>query len=774
MRSLKFKAKRKRQNHHTYNKGTYKQLYSGPSYNLKLKSSLVKQLKSQTVFQIKEYLAQSQSLKKQHTKLNLDLELDSWQKEALQTLMDGYNLVVDAPTTAGKTRIIEIFFYHNLNIPHFRAAYTSPIKSLSNDKFKEFKTKFGEQNVGLATGDIKIQLNAPIVVATLECYRNSLLGTEIDLKRTIVIFDEYHYLQDYERGSAWEEAIILTPQDCQIVLLSASVSNGDEFTEWIKNIKQKPAKLIRTNYRPVPLVNLVNINNTWILESLIKDQLNKFKNQNKKLLYKKLSNITHINYDIILNKLQDIIDLNLTPCVLYVAKRLSCELVAKKLCNYIAPLNSKQRSYMCKLLSTLNEEYNYSSFISSELKEMIETYGIAYHHSGLTAPVRMCIESLLKRGELRFCIATMGLSLGIDFSVKSSLIVEHKRPDERGFMFYSPTEVLQMLGRAGRRGKDIVGFSLWPSIELYSLLANPKRERCDSCLKNDPTTFLGLIRKGFDINEIETFYSKSFKKFTNPKKHFTLIDLHILKKFLKVNDLPCVSPIYEFESYFNHSGISLCVQCKFRKQCHRVLKTVINHSELAQIHFHLHQIKTLDSKDNLTTFGDIACHFPQVGGLVIAKLIHDKYFTHQNLIECAEIMASFCIPRFKIINTDDEYELPLGQNYIETLLEYFYPYELFSELYEKSKRHKIKIFRDFNPNAGFVLKSWIKNITNWNTLETITTSESFSAGDLMSLLYRTAVYLNSLAQAKNLKLSKYAALLRKEILRPPLSTLLLQ
>lgn len=142
-----------------------------------------------------------------------EFSLDPWQQEALDALLNGESVIIDAPTTAGKTRIVEAFFKINLENSNFRAAYTAPVKSLSNDKLREFSDMFGTENVGIATGDVKDNLHAPIVVATLESYRNSLLGVEPDLGRSLVVFDEYHFMQDTGRGSAWEEAMILTPRD---------------------------------------------------------------------------------------------------------------------------------------------------------------------------------------------------------------------------------------------------------------------------------------------------------------------------------------------------------------------------------------------------------------------------------------------------------------------------------------------------------------------------------------------------------------------------------
>ncbi|MEI6399354.1 MAG: DEAD/DEAH box helicase, partial [Pseudomonadota bacterium] len=197
------------------------------------------------------------------------MSLDPWQQQVFDLLRSGESVVVDAPTTAGKTRAVEVFFAMNVDDPTFRAAYTTPVKSLSNDKVRELRAMFGEDKVGIATGDIKENLDAPIVVATLESYRNSLLGIEPDLGRTLVVFDEYHYLQDEGRGSAWEEAIILTPPSCQVLLLSASVKNAEDFADWISTQHKKRCTMVRTEGRPVPLTNLVYYGEQWLTEEFL-------------------------------------------------------------------------------------------------------------------------------------------------------------------------------------------------------------------------------------------------------------------------------------------------------------------------------------------------------------------------------------------------------------------------------------------------------------------------------------------------------------------------
>ena len=204
-----------------------------------------------------------------HLKTPGGLLLDEWQYNALQALLAGKHVIVDAPTSAGKTRVIEALLEYRMK-EGGKLIYTSPVKSLSNDKYREFSEKYGREAVGINTGDFKENLNAPIMLATLETYRNSLLGIEPNMSRRVVVYDEYHFLQDESRGSAWEESLILTPKDSQLVLLSASVPNSEEFASWIKSLTGKETVVVKVTKRPVPLVHMVYTKFGWIFAEDLK------------------------------------------------------------------------------------------------------------------------------------------------------------------------------------------------------------------------------------------------------------------------------------------------------------------------------------------------------------------------------------------------------------------------------------------------------------------------------------------------------------------------
>lgn len=714
---------------------------------------------------IKEWLSAGAELRTQQSQTPTSpqdpkgLALDPWQQQVFDFLRAGESVIVDAPTTAGKTRAVEVFFAQNIEDPTFRAAYTTPVKSLSNDKVRELRAMFGAKNVGISTGDIKENLDAPIVVATLESYRNSLLGTEPDLGRTLVIFDEYHYLQDEGRGSAWEEALILTPPSCQVLLLSASVANATEFAEWISSLSKRRCTLVQTLHRPVPLTNLVFAGGTWLTADNIPPEA--FKNLSPNLKERP------IKHEELVHRLPSLIELNLTPCIVYAGKRLDCENLAIQIERAMKPLPQEHSERIGAVLQAAHQDVGALSFIKPSFRRMMQTYGVGFHHSGLAPAARIAVERLVKDGLLRFCVATQGLSLGINFSVRSALISDYQRPGEQGMTNYAEGEVLQMLGRAGRRGKDVIGFSLWPNPESFSRMAHSKREPCNSKLRTDPTTILGLLGRGISLGTLEGIYNKSFLKFQQRKTDLRLIRKPDVENKLGGVQIPCISPAADFARYEIKEQDSACYNCPFREPCHAYIAHRRT-SRLAAMHIHLHKVGCINRDETLTPLGEVAKYFPQSGGLLVARMIIDGRIKSDKLIHATELMASLCLPRFKEPGTDPLYKYPFDRVKLEGELEDLYPLEIFPEVYDqpfgRRNYHQIK---EFNPEAGWIVRQWLTGM-DWQSLVKNGATEYFGVGDLMGLMYRIGTYLQSLAGLGRSDFSPAAKALRKELLRTPL------
>ncbi len=708
-------------------------------------------------------LRASNLARKQSTLDALDLHLDDWQQEVLQHLDNGESVIVDAPTTAGKTRAVEFFFRKNISDPKFRAAYTTPVKSLSNDKLREFREMFGKENVGIATGDFKENLGAPIVVATLECYRNSLLGVDPDLGRTLVVFDEYHFLQDGSRGGGWEESIILTPPHCQLLMLSASVDNSQEFQSWITHIRKQPCHLVRVQHRPVPLQDLVYVNSQWVAPETI---------PNLKALRKTIHAKGYtLEADDIAMRAPSIEELNLTPCIVYAGRRLLCEQFAGSIAKKLKPLPQERSIAIGEVLQKVHEENKALTFMPSHLRQMIQTFGVAYHHSGLAPTTRIAVEQLIKDGLLRFCSATMGLSIGINFAVRAAMIGDDVRPGEDGPTEYSQSEVLQMLGRAGRRGQDPVGYSLWPDLATYFKMGRAQREGCNSNLRNDPTTFLGLIGRGYDLEKVETFYSKSFKRYQDKEIDLSLIQKNQLMKVLEAPDLPCTSPVHAVAQYSGANANSPCFTCPYRRKCHPYLENRIQ-GDLSALHLHLHALKALDQEEKLTHYGNIARYFPQNGGLLLSHYLDTKKISEENMLKGVELMGALSVASFKTIEAPASYRFPFDDQQVLKELEEFYPYDLFPEVYDPPRgRRRYRVIREFNPGAGYIIRQWLSGVS-WPDLISEFAGPRYGTGDIMALMYRTSTYLQSLMQSPVENLREPARELRSMVLRDPVQTTL--
>lgn len=689
---------------------------------------------------------------------------DPWQQKALDALFRGSHVVVDAPTTAGKTRIVEAYLRDKIDQGElFRACYTCPVKSLANDKFREMKALFGDQLVGISTGDIKHNLAAPIIIATLESYRNSLLGRESSLAIDLVIFDEYHYIQDYSRGSAWQEAIILSHSTTQLLLLSASVANSEDFVRWIQGIHSQKTVLISTSYRPVPLKNLVFDGKKWILEDYLPKNISPTSSDGQ-----------IVSAGTFAAALRASEEAGLTPTIIYTGKRLATEKMARVLAHTMPPLTESARAHVKKQLQGVLKKHQNEEWIDPRFRRLVEDTGIAYHHSGLPPSVRATVESLLKEGIIRICVATSGLSLGINFSVKSTIIADKKRPGDQGMERYSASDVLQMTGRAGRRGKDLVGYSLWPSLSHYQSMAHTERDSIHPSIRHDPTTFLGLIDKGYPLTTIADLYNRSFQKFFSGAPADQLICDRTIKPGLP-DTLPCdgVSVGYCYASYKKHRK-GRCRTCQWRKPCHNKIRHELADSSLAKLHFHLHSINALGASDQLTGYGKIAKYLPHSGGLFVARLISSDQSFATSIEKLTEVMACFSLAHYKSPLVSPTYSPPTRSSYLRKSLARLYPEDLFSYLYEKkaafssdpSQQPKSQ-FIEYHPGAGYIICRWMDG-ASWKDLVREVTHNYFAEGDLFTLIYKVANYLQSLYQAGLGPLSSDAKELRTYLLRSPL------
>lgn len=335
---------------------------------------------------------------------------DPWQHQAVNLLRAGTDVVVSAPTGAGKTYIFELL--HQGRHLQGQAIYTVPTRALANDKYAEWKE--AKWNVGIATGDIAENVDAPVVVATLETQLERLVRGE---GPALLVIDEYQMISDHARGANYEAAIALAPADTRLLLLSGSVANPEDVVAWMRDLNRK-AEVVSTRERPVPLEEAP-------METLPQRQ-RQFENYWPRFA-------------------AAVMLADLAPLLIFAPRRKEAESIARRLAADLPmgdplELTPEQRAVCGKDLATLIEKR------------------IAFHHSGLSYGARAgVIEPLAKAGQLRVIVATMGLAAGINFSVRSVHVAGTTFHDGRSEHKLAPDELLQMYGRAGRRGLDDKG-----------------------------------------------------------------------------------------------------------------------------------------------------------------------------------------------------------------------------------------------------------------------------------------------------------------------------
>lgn len=337
---------------------------------------------------------------------------DLWQQEAVRALRDGKDVIVQAPTGSGKTYIFELL------VPSLKgqAIFTVPTRALANDKLAEWRGRGWD--VGIATGDLALNLNAKVLVATLETQRARFLRRD---GPKLLVVDEYQMIADSTRGVHYELALALAPPETQLLLLSGSVQNPQDVVAWLRRIGRDPV-LISHDERPVPLEEID-------LRALPDSAFIQTKSFWPRMIGKALR-------------------AELAPVLVFAPRRNASEEMAQSIASSMSirdplPLSAEQEALAGKKLAKLLRSR------------------VAYHHSGLSYAVRAgLIEPLAKAGQLNVVVATMGLAAGINFSMRSVLITDTRYKAGNFERHVEQDELLQMFGRAGRRGLDDVGYVL--------------------------------------------------------------------------------------------------------------------------------------------------------------------------------------------------------------------------------------------------------------------------------------------------------------------------
>ena len=390
--------------------------------------------------------------------------LDDFQIAGCRALEDGKGVLVAAPTGAGKTIVGEFAVELAIN-SNTKCFYTTPIKALSNQKYSELVNKYGEAKVGLLTGDTSINSEAQIVVMTTEILRNMIYANSATIEKLrYVVMDEVHYLADKFRGAVWEEILIHLSDKVQVVSLSATVSNAEEFGEWLQTVRGD-TEIIVSEVRPVPLYQHVLFGNRLLDlfdESMkLNPELTKLERDTYRQVRgnwrDKPKGPKPLSRSEVIEKLDRE---SLLPAITFIFSRKACDAAVKQCLQAgIRLTNEKERVRIREIVAKNIGSLAQDDLVVLGYYEWLEALerGIAAHHAGLLPAFKTTVEDLFQEGLVKAIFATETLALGINMPARTVVLEKLSKWNGEGHVAISAGEYTQLTGRAGRRGIDIEG-----------------------------------------------------------------------------------------------------------------------------------------------------------------------------------------------------------------------------------------------------------------------------------------------------------------------------
>lgn len=491
----------------------------------------------------------------------LPYEPDIFQKTSANHLYLGDDVIVTAPTGTGKTAVAEYIITKNLKEGK-RTFYTTPLKALSNEKYRDFCKTYGKENVGLLTGDKKDRTNAPIIIMTTEVYRNMAISAYFDKTRPLphnlktVIFDELQNLGDIDRGGVWEMSIMLTPKDVQMLSLSATAKNAGDINTWIGKIRGEksigvdndgfyhtnPSTKNRAVWINVPAEKRavpLDMKIEHVMPDGSKKSAQKTKKKNSEDYKKALSAKTGLStYKYLTKNLQNDDKL---PAIYFIFSKKDSRALLKYFEEFGDSLITKSEQQ--QIQETLERYAKENKYMGESLNTEALLKGYAIHNAGMLPTQKQLVEELLQRKLLKVVIGTDTISAGINMPVKTTVITSIRKPatigDELhdGKRNHSPNELQQEGGRAGRKGIDKRGYCYILSCNkvqnavIEELMKTPSNN-ISSNFKFDYAFVSNYIAQFEGQEEIRKFISKTFFAQGNEHKANTL-----LKEFKNKRDI---------------------------------------------------------------------------------------------------------------------------------------------------------------------------------------------------------------------------------------------
>lgn len=451
----------------------------------------------------------------------LGYTLDGFQRQAVGAIDREESLIVAAPTGCGKTLIAEYAVEESLR-KGMRVIYTAPIKALSNQKYRDFRKRFGEETVGIHTGDVTMNPDGRLLIMTTEIFRNLILEDSSRLDNVFyTVFDEIHYLDDPERGTVWEESIILAPHTIRFMCLSATVPNIRELAAWMEHVRERPFAVIEEYHRPVPLKHfLFSAKYGSMTLKGVRKKYRRNPVQRRRFQRQRPSSLKVVSH---------VLGEDRAPILYFCFNRRACERNAARHARANL-LDSERRQRVRELVDQLVKQYRLEDYDRLQSMRRMWENGCAYHHAGILPAAKELVERLFTEGLIRLLFCTSTFALGVNMPACSVIFDELEKFDGVDFVYLMTREYNQMAGRAGRRGMDEVGYVY---AQVVPEAADPrhverilygKNERIKSRFAASYATLLtlysrfgeeamGLFRKSFRNYEKGSFgISKSYRR----------------------------------------------------------------------------------------------------------------------------------------------------------------------------------------------------------------------------------------------------------------------
>jgi ATP-dependent RNA helicase HelY len=421
-----------------------------------------------------------------------DFALDKFQLDAIASINDGLNVLVAAPTGSGKTVVAE-YAVARAHRAGLRSFYTAPIKALSNQKFVELSTFYGESQVGLLTGDNSINPNASIVVMTTEVLRNMIYARSQALDSLgVVVLDEVHFLQDAYRGPVWEEVIIHLEPTVQLVCLSATVSNATELCDWLTTVRGPTTPIVETK-RPIELTNHYLVgdkasNTLRTFDVLIDGRANpeviRFEQAKSNAPVRHAGRQNSRQYGapqrLFAPQRSDIIKelsaADLLPAIFFIFSRNQCDEAAKSCLkmgiSLTTPAEKKEIVAIAHERLTGFSDDDLAALEFTQFVKQLEA-GIGSHHAGIVPTFKEIVETCFARGLVKVVFATETLAVGINMPARAVVLDKITKFNGENHQMLKPSDYAQLTGRAGRRGLDDIGHALvvWSPFVTFEQVA---------------------------------------------------------------------------------------------------------------------------------------------------------------------------------------------------------------------------------------------------------------------------------------------------------------